>query len=65
MYSARLKPAMLKMNKKYNKKHMKELCTYFNIQTILSLQLTFFFRLLQYKEVENYIFHLAFDLFQD
>lgn len=43
MYSARLKPAMFKMNIKFKKKNsnIKECCTYFNIQTTLLLQLTF------------------------
>lgn len=64
MYSATLKPAMFKMNIKYNIfNHVKECHTYFNIQTISLLQLTFFFRLLQYKVVENYIFQLTLDFF--
>lgn len=66
MYLATLKPAMFKMNIKYKIfNHVKECDTYFNIQTISLLQLTFFFRLLQYKEVETYLFQLTLDFFQN
>lgn len=64
MYLATLNPAMFKVNVKYNKTFSAMLKNAAHISIYrLWLQLTF--RLLQYKEVENYIFQLTLDFFQN